>query len=85
MAQYLPQIPPQVQEDLLPYISEEFLRVAQSLNTILAGQYEVNHQMPPRVKPGLVLYFDGTQANPDGSGREGLYRYTVGHVWTYIG
>lgn len=81
---YSPQIPPQNPEELVLFVSEEFLRVAQALNNSLDGLYEVRHQMPPKVKPGLVVYLDGVDANPLGTGQEGLYRYgSTG--WVYIG
>lgn len=81
---YNPLVPPQTNDDLLPYLSEEFVRVAQALNNTLEGQWEIRHQMPVRLKPGLVAYFDGTDADPLGTGVEGLYRYgTTG--WVYIG
>lgn len=81
---YNPLVPPQTNDDLLPYLNEEFVRVAQALNDNLEGLYEIRHQMPVRLKPGLVVYFDGVNANPLGTGAEGLYRYgTTG--WVYIG
>lgn len=81
---YNPQIPPQKTEDLTQFVSEEFLRVAQALNNSLDGLYEVRHQMPSKVKQGLVAYFDGLDANPLGTGQEGLYRYGK-TGWVYIG
>lgn len=85
MMQYNPSVPPQIDEDLLPYLSEEFLRVAQVINGVLAGQQEINHTLPIRLKPGWVGYLSGgPEADPLGTGEEGLYRYgTKG--WVYIG
>lgn len=81
---YNPLVPPQTNEDLLPYLNEEFVRVAQSLNNTLEGQWEIRHQLPVRFKKGLVVYLDGKDANPLGTGKEGLYRYgSTG--WVYIG
>ena len=81
---YSPSIPPQKPEELTQFVSEEFLRVAQALNNSLDGLYEVRHQIPVRVKRGLVVYLDGVDANPLGTGQEGLYRYGAGG-WVYIG
>lgn len=61
---YNPLVPPQTNEDLLPYLNEEFVRVAQSLNNTLEGQWEIRHQLPVRFKKGLVVYLDGKDANP---------------------
>lgn len=92
--QYNPSVPPQLDEELLPYLSEEFLRVAQAMNGMLSGQWEINYQLPVRLKPGWVGYLAGvpkdpgnpkdTGSDPLGTGQEGLYRYgTTG--WVYIG
>lgn len=81
---YNPLVPPQTNEDLLPYLNEEFVRVAEALNNTLEGQWEIRHQLPIRFKPGLVVYLDGVDANPLGTGLEGLYRYGKAG-WVYIG
>lgn len=94
MSQYNPSVPPQKTEDLLPYLSDEFQRVAQEVNNLLAGQWEVSYKLPIRLKPGWVGYLAGVSANPLdpsdtgsdplGTGAEGVYRFgTLG--WVYIG
>lgn len=94
MKQYLPNVPPIFDEDLLPFISEELVRIAEALNSQLAGQWEIGQNLPVRLKPGWVGYLAGIPANPLdpmstgsdplGTGQEGLYRYgTTG--WVYIG
>lgn len=82
---YNPQVPPQQPEELLPYLSEEFLRVAQSYNALDNGEWTIHYTMPPKVRPGMVKYFDGVGANPLGTGLEGLYRYGTDNAWHYIG
>ena len=92
--QYSPSVPPQMDDDLLPYLSEEFLRVAQAVNGLLSGQQEILYQLPPRLKPGWVGYLAGvpkdpldlqdTGSDPLGTGQEGLYRYGL-TGWVYIG
>lgn len=94
MRQYIPNVPPQLDEELLPYLSEEFHRVSENLNGVLTGQWEIEQNLPIRLKPGWVGYLAGIPANPLdpqstgsdplGTGQEGLYRYsTTG--WVYIG
>lgn len=91
MSQYNPAVPPQMDDDLLPYLSDEFLRVAQAVNNVLIGQWEVNYTLPQRLKPGWVGYLAGKPASagnsgsdPLGTGQEGLYRFgTTG--WVYVG
>ncbi len=80
---YAPKIPPQNPEDLLPYLDDEFVRVAQVVNSFLNGEHQVLYKEPPKRKPGLVVYADGTEWNP-GSG-EGLYRYNLAGNWVFIG
>lgn len=80
---YTPRIPPDKTEDLLPYLDDEFLKVAAVLNDSLAGMRDIQYKTPARVKPGLVVYADGTEWNP-GSG-EGLYRYNLAGSWVFIG
>ena len=80
---YTPRVPPQMDEELLPYLDDEFVKVAQQINQLVAGEYEVLHNAPARVKPGLVVYADGSHWNP-GSG-EGLYRYNLAGSWVFIG
>lgn len=80
---YTPRIPPDKTEDLLPYLDDEFLKVAAVLNDSLAGMREIQYKPPARVKPGLVVIADGTEWNP-GSG-EGLYRYNLAGAWVFIG
>lgn len=92
--QYSPNVPPQMDEDILPYLSEEFLRVAQAMNGVLAGQWEIQHQLPIRLKPGWVGYLAGIPKDPDdpqdtgsdplGTGLDGIYRYGA-TGWVYIG
>ena len=83
---YNPSIPPDIEEQLLPFLQDEFLRVAQAFNDLQDGLWEVKHKMPPRYKPGTVVYLSGkTGANPLNTGKEGLYRYTTLGTWVYIG
>lgn len=94
MLQYSPSVPPQVDEELLPYLSDEFHRVAQAVNDTLAGQWDINYRYPPRLKPGWVGYLAGVPADPTDphdtgsdpldTGLEGLYRFGTSG-WAYIG
>lgn len=80
---YTPRIPPQEEAELLPYLDDELVKIALYVNRLIAGEYEVLHSVPAKVKPGLVVYADGTDWNP-GSG-EGLYRYNIAGSWVFIG
>lgn len=80
---YNPQIPPQNAEDLVLFLSEELVRIAQAYNTKVDGQYDILYNPPQRVRSGMVVYADGTSWNP-GSG-EGLYRYSLAGSWVKVG
>lgn len=80
---YTPRIPPAKSEDLLPYLDDEFLKIAAVLNDSLTGLKEIQHKEPSKRKPGLVVYADGVDWNP--SSGEGLYRYNIAGVWVFIG
>jgi hypothetical protein len=80
---YTPKIPPQSSEELLPYLDDELVKISQEINNLSAGQYQVLYKSPAKVKPGLVVYADGTDWDP-GSG-EGLYRYNLAGSWVFIG
>lgn len=83
---YNPSVPPQLDDDLLPFLQDELLRIAQAFNDITEGQLGVRHTMPLRYKPGTLLYLSGgPQANPLGTGKEGLYYYTSANQWKYVG
>lgn len=85
MTQYAPAIPPVDQDNLLPYLNDEFVRVAQSLNNLDAGLWTINYVLPSKLKPGLVKYFDGTNADPLMTGKEGIYYYGLDSNWHFLG
>lgn len=80
---YTPRIPPAKTEDLLPYLDDEFTKLASVVNNGLAGYWEIHYNIPNKIRPGLVVYADGVSWNP-GSG-EGLYRYSLAGIWKYLG
>lgn len=79
-----PLVPPQQPEDLLPYLNDEFGRVAKEYNALQNGEWQVESVVPAKYKPGMVKYFDGVNADPLGTGKEGLYRYGKDNAWHYI-
>lgn len=85
MPTYNPLVPPQDPADLLPYLNDEFGRVAKAVVPLQNGEMEISYAIPPKVRPGMVKYFDGVQADPLGTGLEGLYRYGLDNLWHYIG
>lgn len=80
---YNPQIPPTELEDLIVFLNDELVRIAQEYNSKIDGQYEIMYNPPLRVRPGMVVYADGTSWDP--SGGEGLYRYSLGGSWVKVG
>lgn len=80
---YNPRLPPSNPEDLLPYLDDELIKLAQEVNRLSVGECQILYKQPDKLKPGLVVYADGTDWNP-GSG-EGLYRYNLAKSWVFIG
>lgn len=83
MSGYSPKIPPAEYSDLLVFLDEELLKIAQVINRVESGEYEIHYTAPTRIFPGLVLYADGTSWNP-GAG-EGLYRRSLLNTWVKVG
>lgn len=81
---YNPQVPPQDPDKLLTYLQDEFFSVAQSYNPQLEGMWEIKYKLPVRVEPGMLQIFDGTNANPAGVNKEGLYRYGRDNLWHFV-
>lgn len=82
---YSPQVPPQQPEELLPYLSDEFLRVAQAFNAVDNGEWPISGSIPDKYKAGTVKYFNGTTSNPLGTGKEGPYFYGADGQWHFMG
>lgn len=83
---YNPQVPPQSQGDLLPYLQEEFGRVARAISPLENGEMEIHYTLPSKFRHGTVVYLSGTgTANPLGTGFEGVYRYGTDNAWHYLG
>ena len=83
MAGYSPRIPPAEYRDLLLFLDEELVKIAQVLNRVESGEYTIHYKEPSRYFPGLVVYADGTLWNPGGG--EGLYRRSLTNTWVKVG
>lgn len=80
-----PLVPPESPDKLLPYLNDEFGRVASEFNAVQNGEMAIRHSIPAKYKPGMLCYFDGTDADPLGTGLEGLYRFGTDNLWHYVG
>lgn len=78
---YSPQIPPQDEKQLLPFLSDEFAKVASSYNDLQDGFMGVAYNVPERLRPGMLKIFDGTEANPESTGLNTAYIYGLDGVW----
>lgn len=77
---YVPRVPPSKEEELLPYLDDELMRIATQLNAV--HEYDILTEPPSRIVPGLVIYHIASSAPFT---NEGLYRYSTGGTWVYIG
>lgn len=79
-----PLVPPQEPDQLLPYLNDEFGRVAAEFNAVQNGEWPIHYAIPEKYKPGTIKLFDGTQANPLGTGKQGLYRFGTDNLWHFM-
>lgn len=80
-----PLVPPQEPDQLLPYLNDEFGRVAAEYNALQNGEWQVRGSIPKKYRPGMVCYFDGVGADPLNTGLEGIYRFGTDNAWHYVG
>lgn len=83
MSIYKPGVPPADLEGLVVFLNEELLKIQQALVLNGAGNYDVLSVPPKKFVPGTVIYADGTNLETDRG--EGLYRYSLGGTWEYVG
>lgn len=81
---YTPQLLPSKKEDMDAFLSDEFNRIAASYNDLQDGIVGVDHSIPPRVKPGMLKIFDGSDADPLGSGKAGVYYFGEDNQWHFL-
>lgn len=81
---YTPQLLPSNKEDMDAFLSDEFNRVAASYNDLQDGIMGVSHNLPERIKPGMLKIFDGTDADPLGSGKAGVYYFGEDNQWHFL-
>lgn len=65
------------------YVAELERKLDESINALYDGDHEILHREPDDLRPGRVIYADGTDFDP-GSG-EGLYRRNLADAWVFIG
>ncbi len=65
------------------FIAELERKLEESINELYDGDHEILYREPTVLRPGRVVYADGTDWDP-GSG-EGLYRRTLANTWVYVG
>ena len=84
VTRYEPGPLPQNQEDLGIYVNNEL----KSLGDVLFNQatfiLERTNTVPARPRAGDIRYFDGTNADPLGSGVEGLYVFRKGDPGAWV-
>lgn len=78
-----PQVSDQGSRNVSQWASQEFEAIARALQGYDLVQLNVQHREPTRPRAGMLVVADGTDWNP-GSG-EGLYRFTSGGTWKYLG
>ena len=83
VTRYEPGPLPQNQEDLGIYVNNELKRLGDVLFNQATFRLERTNAVPSRPRAGDIRYFDGTNADPLGSGVEGLYIFRKGDPGTW--
>lgn len=78
---YVPSPVPIDPQEIPRYLIEELNRIAETMRTSSARQFEILHVAPAKPREGMVYGADGTDWNP-GAGA-GIYSY-IGGAWTKL-
>ena len=84
VTRYEPGPLPQNQEDLGIYVNNELKRLGDVLFNQATFILERTNTVPARPRAGDIRYFDGTNADPLGSGVEGLYLFRKGDPGAWV-
>ena len=71
------------QEDLGLYVVTELKRLGNILFNQATFRLERMHKVPDKPREGDIRYFDGANADPLGTGNEGVYLYN-GTAWVQL-
>ena len=71
-------------ESLGIYLVSELKRLGNILLNQASFRLERSNAVPPRPRAGDIRYFDGTNADPAGTGIEGLYVFKKGSHWVNL-
>lgn len=82
---YSPQSAPDIAEKLPGYVEEELRRISDSLQSMHASQVQMRllYAVPSKPRTGTVILAAADVVS--GGALEGLYRYSSGGAWVYIG
>ena len=74
-------------EDLGVYVVDELKRLGNILFNQATFRLERTHHVPDKPREGDMRYFDGTNADPLGTGSEGIYYFKKGSpgTWVFLG
>ena len=84
---YQPYPLPIDQEDLGLYLTTELKRLGDVIFNQAIFRLERTHHVPSKPREGDVRYFDGANADPLGTGDEGIYYFKKGTpgAWIFLG
>jgi len=84
IVRYSPNPPPKgkVEPEILAhYLFQELKRISYVIDNLSKNRFEVLYEYPEKPREGDVIYADGVNLNPTGSGRPGLFFYTSYGQW----
>ena len=84
---YQPNHLPLNEEDLGLYVTNELKRLGDIIFNQATFRLERIHAVPDKPREGDMRYFDGTDADPLGTGNEGIYYFKKGSpgTWVFLG
>jgi hypothetical protein len=80
---YAPGPTPTDPKQLGGYVRSELERIAREFTPPFV-QLTVSHVAPDKPRDGMLIFADGTDLDPDGSGDPGFYGYHSG-AWNRLG
>lgn len=66
------------------WAEDEFRAIARHFSETTTLELRPLHAAPAKPRTGMMVYADGTDWNPGGTG-EGVYRYTAAATWVKVG
>lgn len=83
---YAPGEPPLDAAEMQRFLREELQKISAAVQALAAGHLDMQTVMPAKPRNGMVRYFDGVNAKPNGTGGKGVWFYDGdAALWKQLG